>query len=106
MRRLLPALLAALFAAVTFSAYAADPATPDTQTQKPAKKKKKKSQSPTVQQSAPADQSGRGAPQSSGTGGVTAGGNAAGRGNPTGTAAPGVAVTSPMPQGAGRSDNQ
>jgi hypothetical protein len=107
MRRLLPALLAAVFAAVTFSAYAADPATPDTQSQppKPAKKKKK-SKPPAVQQSAPADQSGRGAPQSSGTGGVTAGGNAAGRGNPTGTAAPGGGVTSPTPTGAGRSDNQ
>ena len=108
MRRLIPALVAALFAAVTFSAYAADDAT---QSAPPAKhaKKKKKSKSPAVGQSAnPMDKSGQGAAQSSGTGGVQAGAPAAqGRGTPTGApAAGGGAVTSPTPKGAGRSDNQ
>jgi hypothetical protein len=106
MRRLIPALVAALFAAVTFSAYAADDST---QSAPPAKhaKKKKKSKSPGVGQSAnPMDKSGQGAAQSSGTGGVQAGAPAAqGRGAPSG-AAGGGAVTSPTPTGAGRSDNQ
>jgi hypothetical protein len=62
---------------------------------------------PTVQQAAnPMDQSGRGDPQSSGTGAVEQGGNAPGRGDPTGTAAPGGAVTSPTPTGPGRGDNR
>lgn len=107
MRRLIAALVAALFAAVTFSAYAQDAST----TNPPAKhaKKKKKSKSPAVGQSAnPMDKSGQGAAQSSGTGGVQAGAPAAqGRGTPTGApAAGGGAVTSPTPKGAGRSDNQ
>ncbi len=42
MRRLIPALVAALFAAVTFSAYAADDATQSTPPAKQAKKKKTK----------------------------------------------------------------
>jgi len=109
MRRLIPALVAALFAAVTFSAYAAD-TTQGTQPPPPKHaKKKKKSKSPTVQQSGnPMDKSGQGAPQSTGAGGVQAGAPAAeGRGTPTGgAAAGGGAVTSPTPKGAGRSDNQ
>ena len=89
MRRFLP-LLAAVLAAVTFSAYAED-----------------EQSAPAVQQTAnPMDQSGQGDAQSSGTGDVEQGGNAPGRGDPTGTAAPGGVVTSPTPTGPGRSDNQ
>jgi hypothetical protein len=108
MRRFIPALIAALFAAVTVSAYAQDAS----QTAPPAKhskSKKKKAKSPGVSQSAnPMDKSGQGAAQSSGTGGVQAGAPAAeGRGTPTGQpAAGGGAVTSPTPKGAGRADNQ
>jgi len=110
MRRLIPALIAAVFAAVTFSAYAVDqgtqgnPPAPTKQT-----KKKKKAKSPTVQQSGnPIDKSGQGAPQSTGTGGVQAGAPAAqGRGTPSGAAAAGGGgVTSPTPKGPGRADNQ
>jgi len=105
MRKLLVAALTALFATVTISAYAADD-TAQPPTQKHAKKKKK-SKTPGVSQSAnPMDKSGQGAPQSSGVGGVQAGGNEPGRGAPTGTAAPGGGVATPMPKGAGRSDNQ
>ncbi len=107
MRRFIPALVAALFAAVTFSAYAIDQGTQGNPPPPQKHVKKKKHKSPTVQQSAnPMDKSGQGAPQSSGTGAVTVGGNAPGRGDPTGTAAPGGAVTSPTPKGAGRADNQ
>jgi hypothetical protein len=110
MRKLIPALVAALFAAVTLSAYAADQSTqPGTQPPPPKHaKKKKKSKAPAVEQSGnPMDQSGRGAPQSTGTGGVQQGAPAAeGRGTPTGAPAAGGAVTSPTPKGAGRSDNQ
>jgi len=110
MRRLIPAVIAALFAAVTFSAYAVDqgtqgnPPAPTKQT-----KSKKKSKPAGVSQSAnPMDKSGQGTAQSSGTGGVQAGAPAAeGRGTPTGQpAAGGGAVTSPTPKGAGRADNQ
>jgi hypothetical protein len=109
MRRLIPALVAALFAAVTFSAYAADDATTTAPPAKQSKSKKKKAKAPPVGQSAnPMDKSGQGAPQSSGAGGVQAGAPAAeGRGTPSGQpAAGGGGVTSPTPKGAGRADNQ
>jgi hypothetical protein len=108
MRRLIPALTAAVFSAVTFSAYAIDEPT-DSNPPPPQEKqaKKKKSQSPTVEQSAnPADQSGQGAAQSSGVGGVQEGSNAPGRGDPGGTMTPGGEVTSPTPTGPGRADQQ
>jgi hypothetical protein len=110
MRRFIPALVAAVFAAVTFSAYAIDQGTqgnPPAPTKQ--SKKKKKAKAPAVGQSAnPMDKSGQGAAQSSGKGGVQAGAPAAqGRGDPTGApAAGGGAVTSPTPQGAGRANNQ
>ena len=95
MRKLLLVPLTALFAAATFSAHSAD------QTAQPA------TTAPPVQQSGKtSDESGRGAPQSSGTGTVEQGGNAPGRGDPTGTTPPGGAVTSPTPTGPGRGDNQ
>ena len=105
MRSLVAILAAAVFSAVTFSAYAADQNTQSTQPQKHAKKKKSKPA--TVQQSAtPMDKSGQGTAQSSGTGAVQQGAPAAqGRGTPTGAAA-GGAVTSPTPTGAGRANNQ
>jgi hypothetical protein len=106
MRRLIAIMVAALFSAVAFSAYAQDAST----TQPPAKHaKKKKHKSSGVSQSAnPMDKSGQGAAQSSGTGGVQAGAPAAqGRGTPSGaTAAGGGGVSSPTPKGAGRADNQ
>jgi hypothetical protein len=106
MRRLIAILVAALFSAVAFSAYAQDTST----THPPAKHaKKKKHKSSGVSQSAnPMDKSGQGAAQSSGAGGVQAGAPAAqGRGTPSGAAAAGGgAVTSPTPKGAGRADNQ
>ena len=112
MRRLIPALVAALFAAVTFSAYAADDATTSTPPAKQAKKKKPKSsttQAPGVGQSAnPMDKSGQGAAQSSGTGGVKAGGESVsqpGRADPTPSKGAGT-VSSPTPTGAGRANNQ
>ena len=106
MRRLVAILMAALFSAVTVAAYAADQST-QPQTQKHAKKKKSKS--PTVQQSAnPMDKSGQGTAQSSGTGGVKAGGesvNQPGRADPKATQGAGN-VSSPTPTGAGRANNQ
>lgn len=111
MRRLIPALVAALFAAVTFSAYAADDATTSTPPAKQSKKKKSKSSTaaPAVGQSAnPMDKSGQGAKQSSGTGSVKAGGesvNQPGRADPTPSKGAG-GVTSPTPTGAGRANNQ
>jgi hypothetical protein len=109
MRTLIPAVVAALFSAVAFSAYAADDAT---QTHPPAKqqaKKKKKSKPPTVQQSGnPMDKSGQGGAQPSGTGDVKAGGETVkqpGRADPTPSQGAG-GVTSPTPKGAGRGDNQ
>jgi len=111
MRRLIPALVAALFAAVTFSAYAVDQGTEGNPPPpaKHSKKKKKSKPAPAVGQSAnPMDKSGQGAAQSSGKGGVQAGAPAAqGRGDPTGApAAGGGGVSSPTPQGAGRANNQ
>jgi hypothetical protein len=107
MRRLIPILVAALFSAVTFSAYAIDQGT---QGNPPAPqkhaKKKKKSKAPTVQQGAPAAE-GRGTPGGAAAGGAMQQGAPAaeGRGTPGGAAA-GGAVTSPTPKGPGRSDNQ
>jgi hypothetical protein len=109
MRRLLAILVAALFSAVTYSAYAADQSTQGTQPAPQKHSKKKKQKSPAVSQSAnPMDKSGQGTAQSSGAGNVQAGAPAAeGRGTPTGApAAGGGAVTSPTPKGAGRADNQ
>jgi hypothetical protein len=106
MRRLVAILVAAMFSAVAFSAYAQDTST----THPPAKQaKKKKHKSTGVSQSAnPMDKSGQGAAQSSGTGGVQAGAPAAqGRGTASGAAAAGGGgVTSPTPKGPGRADNQ
>src|SRR6185436_16332557 len=95
--RILPSVFSTtVLVAVTFSAFAADQATQQGQ-----------SAPPTVQQTAnPMDQSGQGDSQSSGSGDVQQGGNAAGRGDPTGTAAPGGTITSPTPTGPGRADNQ
>jgi hypothetical protein len=108
MRRFVPALVAALFAAVTFSAYAQDAST-TTPPAKQSKSKKKKSKSPGVSQSAnPMDKSGQGTAQSSGTGGVKAGGesvNQPGRADPAASKGAG-GVTSPTPTGAGRANNQ
>lgn len=113
MRRLIPALVAALFAAVTFSAYAADDATTSAPPAKQSKKKKSKSsttqQAPGVGQTAnPMDKSGQGAAQSSGTGAVKAGGesvNQPGRADPKATQGAG-GIKSPTPTGAGRANNQ
>ena len=108
MRRLIPALVAALFSAVTFSAYAADDAT---QSAPPTKQqaKKKKSKPPTVQQSGnPMDKSGQGGAQPSGTGDVKAGGETVkqpGRADPTPSQGAG-GVTSSTPKGPGPGDNQ
>jgi len=90
MRTLVIILLAGLFSAVTFAAYAADDAT-----------------APTVQQSGNAmDQSGQGAPQDTGSGAVEEGVAATeGRADPSG-ASTGDPVTSPVPTGPGRGDNQ
>ena len=109
MRRPIAILVAAVFSAVAFSAYAIDQGTQGNPPapQKHAKKKKHKSTG--VSQSAnPMDKSGQGGAQSSGTGGVQAGAPAAqGRGTPSGAAAAGGGgVTSPTPKGAGRADNQ
>ena len=107
MRRLIAILVAALFSAVALSAYAADDATKSAPPQKHAKKKKAKPAG--VQSSAnPMDKSGQGAAQSSGTGGVKAGGesvNQPGRADPKATQGAG-GVTSPTPTGAGRANNQ
>ena len=92
MSRFLPA-LAAVFVAMTFSAYAEE----------------KQSPPPAVEQTAnPMDKSGQGDPQSSGTGGVKAGGETVdqpGRADPTPSQGAG-GVTSPTPTGPGRGDNQ
>jgi hypothetical protein len=95
-------LIAALFSTVTSVAYAAEQ---DTQgEQKEAMKKK--SDSPTLEQGAPAAE-GRGDPTGAAAGGAVQQGAPAaeGRGDPTGAAA-GGAVTSPTPTGPGRADNQ
>ena len=91
MRKLISILVAAAFAAVTFSAYAADPAPAGDapKATKPAKKKKKapsssSSSSSNVQQGA--------APSS-------------GRGDPSGAASGGAVQVAPA-TGAGRSDNK
>jgi len=109
MRRLIPAAVAALFSAVTFSAYAADDATQSAPPTKQQAKKKKKSKPPTVQQSSnPMDKSGQGGAQPSGTGDVKAGGETVkqpGRADPTPSQGAG-GVTSPTPKGPGRGDNQ
>jgi len=106
MRSLVAILVAALFSAVTFSAYAIDQGTQGNPPppQKHAKKKKSKAQG--VQQGAPAAQ-GRGTPGGAATGGAVQQGAPAaeGRGTPGG-AATGGAVTSPTPTGAGRANNQ
>jgi hypothetical protein len=109
MRRLIPAVLAAVFSAVTFSAYAADDATQTAPPTKQQPKKKKKSKTPPVQQSSnPMDKSGQGGAQPSGTGDVKAGGETVkqpGRADPTPSQGAG-GVTSPTPKGPGRGDNQ
>jgi len=109
MRRFIPALVAALFAAVTFSAYAIDQGTQGNPPppQKHAKKKKK-AKAPPVQQGAPAAH-GRGTPSGAPAagGGVLQQGAPAAEGRATpGGAAGGGAATSPTPKGAGRADNQ
>jgi hypothetical protein len=90
MRKLDAVLIAALFSAVPFAAYAADD-----------------NAAPAVQQSGnPMDQSGQGAPQDMGTGAVEEGVAATeGRADPSG-ASTGETVTSPIPTGPGRGDNQ
>lgn len=107
MRRPIAILVAALFSAVAFSAYAADDATKSTPPAKHAKKKKHKSTG--VQSSAnPMDKSGQGAAQSSGKGAVKAGGesvNQPGRADPKATQGAG-GISSPTPTGAGRANNQ
>ena len=109
MRRLVAILVAALFSAVTFSAYAIDQGTQGNPPAPQKHAKKKKHKSATVQQSAnPMDKSGQGAAQSSGTGSVKAGGesvNQPGRADPTASKG-GGAVTSPTPTGAGRANSQ
>jgi len=90
MRKFDAVLIAALFSTVTFVAYAADD-----------------DAAPTVQQSGnPMDQSGQGAPQDTGTGAVEEGVAAEqGRSDPSG-ASTGEPLTSPVPTGPGRGDNQ
>jgi len=90
MRKLNAIFIAALLSTVTFAAYATDD-----------------DAAPTVQQSGnPMDQSGQGAPQDTGTGAVEEGVAAEqGRGDPSG-ASTGESVTSPVPTGPGRGDNQ
>jgi hypothetical protein len=99
----------ALFAAVTFSAYAVDQGTEGNPPAPTKQTKKKKKKAPPVGQSAnPMDKSGQGAAQSSGKGGVKAGGESVsqpGRADPTPSQGAG-GVTSPTPQGAGRANNQ
>jgi hypothetical protein len=109
MRRLVAILMAALFSVVTFSAYAIDQGTQGNPPAPQKHAKKKKSKPATVHQSAnPMDKSGQGAAQSSGTGGVKAGGesvNQPGRADPKATQGAG-GVTSSTPTGAGRANNQ
>ena len=90
MRKLDAVIIAALFSTTAFTAYAADD-----------------DAAPTVQQSGnPMDQSGQGAPQDTGTGAVEEGVAAdQGRGDPSG-ASTGDTVSSPVPTGPGRGDNQ
>ncbi len=106
MRSLVAILMAALFSAVTFSAYAIDQGTQGNPPPPQKHAKKKKHKPATVHQSAnPMDKSGQGASQSTGTGAVKAGGesvNQPGRADPKATQGAG-AVTSPTPTGAGRS---
>jgi hypothetical protein len=108
MRSLVAILVAALFSAVTLSAYAADESGQGSQSTQPKKhaKKKKKSQPSGVQQGAPAAE-GRGTPGGAATGGAVQQGAPAaeGRGTPGG-AATGGGVTSPTPTGPGRANNQ
>jgi hypothetical protein len=87
MRRLIPALTAALFSAATLSVYAVDePTDPNSPSSLEKLAKKNKSDSPTVQQSGnPADPSGQGAGQPSQGGNGQQGSDASGRGDPTGT---------------------
>ena len=87
MRRLIPALTAALFSAAIFSVYAADePTDPNSPSSLEKLAKKKQSESPAVQQSGnPADQSGQGAGQPSQGGNGQQGSDASGRADPTGT---------------------
>ena len=100
MRRLIPALTAALFSAVTFSVHAIDEPTdptPPSSLEKLAKQRK--SEASSVQQSGkPADQPGQGATQSPGAGGVQQGGNVSATGDPTGTTmTPSAAPTDQSP---------
>ena len=100
MRRLIPALTAALFSTVTFWAYAIDePTDPNSPSSLEKLAKKKKSESPTIQQSGnPADQPGQGAAQPSQGGDVKQGSDAYGRGDPTGTTmTPSAAPTGQSP---------
>jgi len=100
MRRLIPALTAALFSAAAFSIYAADePTDPNSPSSLEKLAKKNKSESPTVQPSGnPADQSGQGAAKPSPGGDVKQGSDASGRGDPTGTTmTPSAAPTSQSP---------
>jgi hypothetical protein len=90
MRKLNAVLIAALFSTMPLTVYAADD-----------------DAAPAVQQSGnPMDQSGQGAPQDTGTGAVEEGVAATqGRGDPSG-ASTGEPITSPVPTGPGRGDNQ
>jgi hypothetical protein len=104
MRTLTPALTAALFSAVTFSAFAIDePTDPNPPPPQEKLAKKKKSEAPTAQESLnPADQA-----QSSGTEGSREGSNAPARGDANGaTMTPGGAVASPAPTDPGRAYKQ
>jgi len=112
MRKLLATLVAAIFAAVTFVAYGADqPASGEqAQPQKPAKQSKKKQkhakkkQSQGVEAGGETTSAGRGSTApSAGKGAVEQGGTQPGRGTPTGTAAPGGAVTTTPQTAPGRS---
>jgi hypothetical protein len=108
MRRLLAILMAALFSAVTVSAYAIDQGTQGNPPAPKQTKQKKKKQQGVSQKANPMDKSGQGTAQSSGTGGVKAGGesvNQPGRADPKATQGAG-GVTSPTPTGAGRANNQ
>jgi hypothetical protein len=90
MRKLDAVIIAALLSTAAFAAYAADD-----------------DAAPTVQQSGnPMDESGQGAPQDTGTGAVEEGVAAQqGREDPSG-ASTGDSVSSPIPTGPGRGDNQ
>jgi len=93
MRTLIAIMMPAMFSALSLPAYAADQDTQPT----------------TVQSSGnPMDQSGQGTPQYTGAGAVQVGDPAAqGRSDPSGAPEPGAGqVTSPLPTGAGRGDNQ